>query len=316
MPTPTDEVPGLSEILGVDLRIKRDDLFPVPGGGNKGRKLARIFHRLDTEGVDAVVTTGGIRSNHARVTAQMAAARGWPCHLVLHGDRIALSEPRGNLLLSMLAGAKVTVVASHRIREKLEEVKQVLHRSGHRPHLIPGGGHSVEGGLAYVAAVEEVQEQLTVAGDDWQPEWLIVPSGTGATQAGLMVGLRRVGWSTRVVGISVARDRMRGRAAVDEMVERLEVGSMLDVPTEACDFRDDWTGGGYEEPHPDVPGLIRDVAKTSGIPLDPTYSGKGFLGMREMIRTGEIRGGSRVLFWHTGGLLNLVIASGVLKEVR
>ena len=40
--------------------------------------------------------------------------------------------------------------------------------------------------------------------------------------------------------------------------------------------------------------------------FDPTYTGKAFNGLVELVHRGEIAKGSKVLFWHTGGLMNLM----------
>lgn len=71
------------------------------------------------------------------------------------------------------------------------------------------------------------------------------------------------------------------------------------------DFRDDWTFGGYEKIDSELIECIDNLAKT-GLILDPTYTGKAFYGMLQMIKRGEIPNGCKVLFWHTGGLLNLL----------
>src|SRR5690606_30161599 len=85
-PTPLQVLPRASQRMGLDLRVKRDDLLPSPGGGNKVRKLARILAEPEAQPATALVTNGGLQSNHARVVALCAAERGWACELVLHGD--------------------------------------------------------------------------------------------------------------------------------------------------------------------------------------------------------------------------------------
>jgi D-cysteine desulfhydrase len=189
--TPLQRLPRLSDRFGVDLYVKRDDLFPFVGSGNKARKIIGFVKQADAAGCDALVTTGGVQSNHARVTALHAAARGWRCRLVLHGEPGVLQNPRGNLLLMLLAGADVTVVSPKGVPQALETVQQELVAGGHRPLVIPGGGHSLTGALAYVEAASELREQCDEL--EWHPDWMILPSGTGTTQAGLVVGFEQLG---------------------------------------------------------------------------------------------------------------------------
>ena len=74
------------------------------------------------------------------------------------------------------------------------------------------------------------------------------------------------------------------------------------------DFRDHWTCGGYERSDRRVHEAIREVACTEGLSLDPTYTGKAFVALLDLVKSGEVPAGARVLFWHTGGLVNLLAA--------
>ena len=60
--------------------------------------------------------------------------------------------------------------------------------------------------------------------------------------------------------------------------------------------------------------FIRDAIKNFAIPLDPVYTGKAFLGMISEADKREIEENSKVLFWHTGGLLNLQASKGVSDD--
>ncbi|MDY0169945.1 MAG: pyridoxal-phosphate dependent enzyme [Thermoguttaceae bacterium] len=289
----------------VHLQVKRDDLYPVCGGGNKGRKLRRFLQGIADRQQNAVVTNGGLQSNHARAVALAAAKRGWRCRLVLHGDPERLRAPTGNLLLMMLAGAEITLVKPEDMAEALDAAMDGFHLSGLCPCQIPGGGHSIEGSAAYADAIDELADQA----GDWRPDFIVLASGTGTTQAGILAGVERRGWKTRVIGISVGRRNPRGtdvtRQAYDELRSRLRLaGAPLPV-----EFRDEWIGDGYEQPCCEVFDTIRRVARTSGLILDPTYTGKAFRGLESLVRSGEITAGSRVIFWHTGGLLNLMAFS-------
>lgn len=303
LPTPVTPAERTGRALGVDLHVKRDDLTQLPGGGSKMRKLRRILLDAEFQGADALVTTGGVQSNHARVTALEAAARGWACSLVLHGDPGAVQAPSGNLLLCILAGARVSVVEPGAIADALATAAAKLRAAGRVPFVVPGGGHCLAGALAYADAVRELAGQCSA----WRPEWIVLASGTGTTQAGILAGLHLVGWDTRVVGASIARRNPRGtdvvRGALAELTEHLGLEG-----TQLVDFRDDWVGRGYEQADRRVFDAIAMAASSDGLILDPTYTGKAFLGLVDMVRSGEIPQGSRVLFWHTGGLLNLMAA--------
>ncbi|WP_162623074.1 1-aminocyclopropane-1-carboxylate deaminase/D-cysteine desulfhydrase [Billgrantia lactosivorans] len=288
---------------GHRIRVARDDLYPLAGGGNKGRKLERIFAELPAE-CQAIITTGSTQSNHARVCALLAAQRGIEAHLVLHGPSRELAAPEGNLLVALLAGANVQVVAADRIATTIDGIHRALQERGVVVRVIPGGGHCLAGGLAYADAVDE----LTVL-----PDVIVLASGTGATQAGLLAGLDRRQAETRVIGVSVARRQREGRPRVLESYRELRGHLGLASPERQVEFDDRWRFGGYGDTRPELLDTIVGVARTTGLVLDPTYTGKAFFALLGMLRSGEIARQASVLFWHTGGLLN-ALASADLKE--
>jgi D-cysteine desulfhydrase len=285
----------------------RDDLFPITGGGNKARKIIRILKEAESQGCNALVTTGGIQSNHARVTALTAAERGWRCRLILHGDKKELVQPKGNFLLMLLASAEIEIVQPSDIATAMRSAMDAFRSEGLTPYEIPGGGHSVAGAMAFVEAVEEVQQQCQR--DGWQPDWVVLASGTGTTQAGLIVGFERLGWQTRVLGVSVARKNPRGRDVVEQSCQEVRSHLAMTNRAQPIDFRDDWVGEGYEKAGPAVLSAIRTVAEMEGLILDPTYTGKAFAALLDLVRTGEIAEKSKVLFWHTGGLMNIMASN-------
>jgi 1-aminocyclopropane-1-carboxylate deaminase/D-cysteine desulfhydrase-like pyridoxal-dependent ACC family enzyme len=305
-PTPLLPLPRLSDKLGIDLWVKRDDLLPLPGGGNKVRKIHTIMRDAIARQSTVLVTNGGMQSNHARVVALVAAARGLGCRLVLHdatGDRSSWS---GNFRLMQLAGADICIVPPDGVADALKRTLETLRRQGEIPFEIPGGGHSLAGTTAYADAVGELRRQIT--NRDWSPDTIVVASGTGATQAGLVAGTICHRVHAQVIGISVARRNPYGAQVVQRSLNEYLTHVGLPTPDDVVHFRDEWIGDGYERANAEVWAALTLAARSEGLVLDPTYTGKAFAGLLHLVRTGEIPTGARVLFWHTGGLLNLMAA--------
>src|SRR5438105_1497441 len=86
-PTPVVKHRKLDDLLGVDLWIKRDDATGGAEAGNKVRKLEWLLADAVERGAKAVVTCGGLQSNHARATALACASLGLACVLVLRRER-------------------------------------------------------------------------------------------------------------------------------------------------------------------------------------------------------------------------------------
>jgi len=66
-------------------------------------------------------------------------------------------------------------------------------------------------------------------------------------------------------------------------------------------IRDGFIGLGYGIPTSEGVEAIRLVARTAGVFLDPTYTGKGMAGLIAEIRSGRIGKDETVVFVHTGG---------------
>jgi 1-aminocyclopropane-1-carboxylate deaminase/D-cysteine desulfhydrase-like pyridoxal-dependent ACC family enzyme len=222
--------------------------------------------------------------------------------LVLHGDDEVKTSPEGNLLLMKLSGAVINIVSADLVAGGMATAEEEFRERGEVPLVVPGGGHTLAGALAYVDAIEEIQTQL----NKWIPDLIVLASGTGATQAGIVVGCSAARWPTRVIGISVARPAARGAEVVSETCRQLRVHLDCRGSPAGVDFRDDWICGGYEHADGRVFSAIATAAASDGLILDPTYTGKAFAALLDLVATGEIARGERVLFWHTGGLLNLL----------
>ncbi len=287
----------------IQLKVKRDDLLPFFYGGNKARKILKFAEDIALKNCNAIVTNGGVQSNHARVAALFCAEKGYKCKLILHGEPEEIQNPRGNLLIMHLAGAEIEIVQPDRIAGKMRASLDELKNKGFKPYEILGGGHGVFGSLAYAEAVKELETFYKETG--WKPDYIVHASGTGTTQAGLIAGLRKIGWNTKVIGISVARRNPRGKAVVENSCSELLRYLNMQDKNVGVDFRDEWICGGYGKADNKILNTIKNVAKNEGLILDPTYTGKAFTGMLDLINNGEIPDGSKVLFWHTGGMLNL-----------
>src|SRR3954451_2933754 len=98
LPTPLERAPRLSEQLGVEVWLKRDDVGSLGLMGNKVRKLEFTLGEALAGGAKTVVTLGAPQSNPAGAPPAPAAALGLDAVLVMGGDPPS-GPPAGNLLL-------------------------------------------------------------------------------------------------------------------------------------------------------------------------------------------------------------------------
>ncbi len=320
-PTPLVKRARLDELLGVDLWIKRDD---ATGGaaeaGNKLRKLEFLLADARAKGADTVLTCGGIQSNHARATALSCATVGMACVLFLRVDGDAsgpdVAAPRsalprgGNVLLDRLAGAEVRLVshADYAQRDAMMDAAAVrLAKAGKRPYVVPEGGSNGLGSLGYVDAMRETAEQMASGlGGRVKYDEIVHACGSGGTAAGIALGAARYRVGTRVRAVAVCDDA----AYLTRVVARItaEARAFDDSLGDAAPLVIDEAARGprYAVMSAEQRTFVVEVARASGIVLDPVYTGKALFGLKLAIERGDVKHGARVLFVHTGGLPGLL----------
>jgi D-cysteine desulfhydrase len=300
-PTPLEHLPRLSDYLGRDIFIKRDDFTPVAMGGNKLRKLEFLAADALREGADVLLTAGAIQSNHVRQTAAVAARLGLKCVALLENPIGTHSEnylSNGNRLLLDLMDAEVIMVeALHNPTEQLAEEATRLEAQGFRPYIVPVGGSNALGALGYVECAQEIAHQSEGVVDFAA---VVVASGSAGTHAGLAVGLEHLLPETELVGVTVSRQV----AAQLPLVERLRqsLAEKLEVQAKApITLWDDYFAPRYGEPNDEGMAAVKLLAQLEGILLDPVYTGKAMAGLLDGISQNRFRREGPLLFIHTGG---------------
>lgn len=304
--TPLERQPRLGGRLGIDLLVKRDDLTGLAFGGNKVRKLEYYFGAAAAAGADTVLITGAVQSNYVRVVAACAARLGMACHAQLEervADVDAVYRSSGNVLLDDLLGAVLHSYPSGEDEAgadaRLQEIAAALAADGRRPYVIPlGAGHPPLGALGYVRCAAELLGQMGEAGH------LVLASGSGQTHAGLLFGLRALGWGGRVHGICVRRPAPAQSERIAGHCERIAGLLQVANPVRPRDIElsDAVLAPGYGTMNAAVAEAIRDCARLDGLLVEPVYTGRAMAGLLAHVRDGRLPAGSRVVFVHTGGL--------------
>jgi 1-aminocyclopropane-1-carboxylate deaminase/D-cysteine desulfhydrase-like pyridoxal-dependent ACC family enzyme len=299
-PSPFHRLPRFSAVLGggAEVWIKREDLLPLAFGGNKLRNLEFLVGAALADGADVLVTSGRRWSNHCRLTAAAGAAAGLPVHLVLTGPSI--SPPGANERLDRLLGAIIHVAATDARADRealVDEVLATLRAEGRRPCVVPVGGTGAIGAAGQVLGGLELAAQARALG--MEPRAVVVPSATGGTQAGILVGLRLGGLASRVIGIAVASPPAELLPVIAQLLVDLRPLAGLGVDEAEIDLNGDFRGPAYGVPTPAAAEAAELLARTEGILVDPIYTAKALAGLVAGIRSGQLTGS--IVFWHAGG---------------
>ncbi len=334
LPTPFQRMDNLTEALeGPDIFFKRDDLTGLAFGGNKSRKLEFIIPDVLEKKADVIITWAGVQSNWCLQTAAAARKFGLKPLLILFKVYDLPEEWDGNLLLDFILNADVRmkeaetgkVVQKEYAEKILEEVAEEVKERGETPYIAPIGGSMVGGSMdkplgaiGYVNAFAEMLEQAQTMGLDL--DYVILATGSGGTQAGLVVGAKALSDHLKVVGISVSEEK----ASFTRDVLRISrdtvaaLGMELEIEEQDIIVLDEYITEGYGIVDKEIAEILRFVAIQEGIFLDPVYTGKAMVALKDLIQKGRFKKEDKIVFFHTGGMPALFpnkhLISGFLKK--
>lgn len=297
--TPLMKLNNISEYLGREIYIKRDDMTPLAMGGNKLRKLEFIIADALQKKAKVLVTAGAIQSNHVRQTAAIAAMYGLECVALLEnplqsGNSLFLNN--GNKLLTDLFNTRCYFCEE--LTDPNMQMKALIESLGlENAYVVPVGGSNALGSLGYVSCALEIAQQKPQEIDFAA---VIVASGSAGTHAGLAMGLQAVLPQTPVIGVTVSRTVEQQQPKVERLQH--EIGELLNI----ADFPnvllwDQYFSPAYGAPNNKGQQAIELLAQKEGILLDPVYTGKAMAGLIDNILKETIEGSQPLLFIHTGG---------------
>ena len=298
IPTPLQRI----QFNGTSFYIKRDDLTGVELSGNKVRKLEYLLYEAKKRKVDYVFTTGGEQSNHARATAIAASSCGIKSKLFLWG--IPKKNIDGNLFLSKLVDAQIKYLNKEeffRAYEIMEIERRKFEKRGKRVFVIPEGGSSALGIWGYVNFINELKTQVDLR----KMKGILTAAGSGGTSAGLIIGAALNGFKLKIFAVNVLCDKetIRNRIVsyIDAFKNEFKVKDKIDFSN--LEILDGYSKEGYKHISQDKLKVIKNFASSSGMILDPAYTGKAFYAFNENFLGSKKS--TNVMFVHTGGLFGV-----------
>ena len=306
LPTPLEHLPNLSKHLGgPEIWVKRDDCTGLASGGNKTRKLEFSMAAALEEGADTIITVGAVQSNHVRQTAAAACKLGLVCEVLLEHRVTEPSEPyakSGNVFLDKIFGANLREYPGGTdFAAEINVVAEEVRVAGGKPYIIPGGASNTVGALGYVNCAIELLQQADEQG--LVIDHLITATGSAGTQAGLAVGLKGMGSDIPMlgIGVSIPQDAQEEKVYALARATAEFIGKPGIVAREDIVANCNYVGDGYGVPTESMNEAVMMLARKEGLLFDPVYSGKGLAGMIDLIRKGEFKDASNIVFLHTGG---------------
>ena len=189
-----------------------------------------------------------------------------------------------------------------------EQLAAELRKEGKNPYVIPVGGSCV---LACFGIFDVVQEIINQGGDF---DHLVFACGSGGTAAGLSIGMHLCKHKAKVHAIGVCDSPSYFYGHIDETIKGLGLHDLI-----AQDLVTVYPGQGlgYARSTDEELKFIKKVSTTTGILLDPVYSGKALNHFVSVVnsRPDLFLIGQKILFLHTGGQLGLYDKSFQLSSM-
>ncbi len=300
-------VAKLTRIGGKTVWIKNDGLYGTIYGGNKPRKLEFILPDVRRRGAATILTFGGLGTHHGLATALYGRQQGLRTVLLLV-DQPVNDAVRRQLCWLHQAGAILHYTATARRTRLLAPFVLLRYADWRRrklPYLLPPGGSTSVGTLGYVNAALELAEQVT-AKELPEPETIVVALGSAGTAAGLALGLRLAGLTSRILAVRVSDvlpltpetvARLANRTA-ELMRRRGAVLPSAKIEPAAITVLSDWLGEGYGYPTPEGERAQALLAGSEDLALDLTYTAKTVAALLTLMQDGRL-GEGPTLYWHT-----------------
>ncbi len=295
LPTPLEEITFRSK----NFLIKRDDYTGSDFLGNKIRKLEYLLYEARKLKSDIIFTCGGDQSNHARATASAAAKIGFNTRLFLWGNEKRNVE--GNLFLNKMYNAEISYLNKSEfdnVDEIMTEERRKLIKKGKRVYVIPAGGSSTLGIWGYISFMNELKKQIDLKNING----IFSACGSGGTAAGLLVGAALNKAKVKILAVNV----LLPKEIIRKKILQLAEGVILDfklacsIDESKLEIIDGYSTEGYKNISEDKIKLITEFAGSTGILLDPAYTGKAFCAFNDLVLKKEK--GKRIVFLHTGGI--------------
>lgn len=282
---------------GVEVWVKRDDLNHPLIQGNKWHKLRLNIEAAQQQGKSQLLTFGGAFSNHIAATAVAAHAIEMESIGIIRGEELKEMPNRWSETLKHAhrMGMQFEFISRARYRQK-NNLKYLQRLSEQYPnaYILPEGGSNSLAVAGFEQPVAQLMAQI--------PEWshLFCAVGTGGTLAGLIKHTEQTirqhaPHKTRFIyGIPVLKQGDSLRPIIQQWIG--ETGHVQ------WQLLTDYHFGGYAKTTPDLLAFKSEFEQQFAIPLDPVYTVKMVAAFYDQLQKGQIKAGSKVVLWHTGGL--------------
>lgn len=280
------EIPNqfITEVKGISLFLKREDLLHPEVSGNKFRKLKYNLIEAGSQKGQKMLTFGGAFSNHIAATAAAGKALGIETIGVIRGDELANNlqktlEENPTLAYAASCGMTFEFISRSDYRKKdSEEFLKRLQKKFGKFYLVPEGGTNE-------LAIKGCEEILSK--EDKKFDIICCAVGTGGTIAGIINSSEE---DQRILGFPA----LKGDFMAAEVKKYTNKNNFEIIP--------DYHFGGYAKVDGRLINFMNWFNDKFDVQLDPVYTGKMMFGIFDLLERNVFLENTCILAVHTGGL--------------
>lgn len=275
--------------------IKREDKLPFSYGGNKVRFAEAFLNDMKVQGKNAMIAYGSKSSNLCRVVAELCHRENIPCAVVYSEEG---HEETNNSRIVSKFGVREYACDKTQVADTVDKAISDLQAEGYDPYYIYGSRLGKGNELTPVRAYTKVYDEILSYEKEQEIvfDYIFLATGTAASYSGILCRAAELSHERKIIGISVARPESRCREIIRDNLS-LYLGENVDTTVEVTD---DYLQGGYAKTSDAELKEIEFIYEEYNIPLDPTYTGKAWFGMKNYLNKESVKG-KNILFIHTGG---------------
>lgn len=289
-----------------EIYIKRDDFTGSTLSGHKVRKLE--FHLADAleKNYTTLVAVGSSGSNYCRTVAVAGKELGFHVHLMQYSEKEKF-PCNCNILISQMAGAHIHIVKVDEITDPMKkEVKlpDDLVKIGQTAYMLPinPGSDGDTGIYAYIDTFQELMSQgVTEKFTD-----LVLTCGSTSATVAFIIGNYMNGGKLRLHGLSVRCSKEEYEVIIMNLLKKYGFLDIIDIQVnfeDLINIEEESRNPKYGKFYAEHVDFVRLAAASTGIFLDPVYTGKTANHMVKMIRTSPNSfKGKKILYYNTGSV--------------
>ena len=272
--------------IGSNFYIKREDLINGLFNGIKERKIRSLIKAIEEKKPKVVFLKGSLYSNFFLAIVPKLRTLGIPFKLFT--NQLHIAHPEGNYFFLKLLTNPDEILP-------IDSLPPVLTDD---IFLVEEGGDHLASYLGLMSLGEEILTQMKLMQLEFDEIW--IDAGTCSTAIVLLYSLSQAKIATTLKIVSMKEDE-KGFLAKKEKIFQALNSSLKKELKETIPFEviRPVTAKSFGSTNTQVFETILNFARKTGIILDPVYSSKLFLTLKECIQE------KKILMIHSGGNLSL-----------